>query len=182
MLVMGMISTLGPQPVQAEEKIPVSIIAVIDTQSILRESSAAKSVRTQIEAFRKTYRNEIAKAEELLRKEEQELKRQRPIISAEAFAIKRRQFEDNVAKVQRSVQDRTRTLDRIYSQSMNKVGKVMNSIVTKMAKKMEFNFVIDRAQVLFAAKNVEITQDVLKQLNKEIPKVKVTLPAAVKKQ
>ena len=49
-----------------------------------------------------------------LRANDQELVRQRSVLSAEAFSLKRREFEAKVAQVQREVQDRKRELDKAF--------------------------------------------------------------------
>ncbi|MDH3917889.1 MAG: OmpH family outer membrane protein, partial [Rhodospirillales bacterium] len=75
-------------------------IAVIDTQGIYRESEAVMGLQKRIDAQRSTYQEELRKKEESLRTADQELARQRTILSAEAFAQKRRELEEQVATLQ----------------------------------------------------------------------------------
>ena len=170
-----MLGLVAP-PAAAADKLEPAVIVFIDQQLILRESEAAKSIRKQIDGFRVAYREDIVVEEKRLRVEEQELKRQRPLLSPEAFTAKRRLFEDSVASVQRSVQDRTRLLDRAYTQSMNEVGKVMRVIVAELTQEMGFNIVLEKSQILFARRNLDITQHVLERLNKKLRHVEVPSP------
>ncbi len=173
----------GSQESTAADQLEPAVIVFIDQQLILRESEAAKSIRKQIDGYRVAYREDIVADEKRLRKEEQELKRQRPLLSPEAFTAKRRLFEDSVARVQRSVQDRTRLLDKAYTQSMNEVGKVMRVIVAELTQEMGFNIVLEKSQILFARRNLEITAHVLERLNKKLSHVEVPSPqAAIEKQ
>lgn len=169
---------LVASPAGAADKLEPAVIVFIDQQLILRESEAAKSIRKQIDGFRIAYREDIVVEEKRLRVEEQELKRQRPLLSPEAFTAKRRLFEDSVASVQRSVQDRTRLLDRAYTQSMNEVGKVMRVIVAELTKEMGFNIVLEKSQILFARRNLDITKHVLERLNEKLRHVEVPSPQA----
>ena len=99
------------------------------------------------------------------------------MLSAEVFAAKRRAFEDSVARVQRSVQDRNRLLDRSYSQAMNQVSVTVRKIVAQMAEGMGFNYVVERSQIMFAKRDFNITKQVLEQLNVKLPTVEVPRPS-----
>jgi Skp family chaperone for outer membrane proteins len=158
------------------DQLKPAVIAFIDYQLVLREAVAAKSIRQQIQVFRTEYQNELAQSEKALRSEEQELKRQRAILSAEVFDAKRRAFEDNVARAQRSVQDRNRMLDRSYSQAMNQLGVTVRKIVAGMSEAMGFNYVVERSQIMFAKRDFNITKQVLEQLNAKLPTIEVPQP------
>ena len=75
------------------QAMPNPSIAVLDIQRILRESLAAKSVRPQADKIRGKYQKEVRNQESQLRKAEQDLARQRAILSPEAYAQKRRKFD-----------------------------------------------------------------------------------------
>jgi Skp family chaperone for outer membrane proteins len=157
-------------------KLQPAVIAYLDSQKILRESIAAASIRKQIDAYRVTYRSEVAESEKRLRKEEAELTRQRPILSVEAFAVKRRGFEDSIASVQRIVQNRTRMLDRSFSVAMRQVDSAIRKIVSGLASEYGFNIVLERRQILFAHRDLDITKVVLEKLNATLPDIKVPVP------
>ena len=131
----------------------------------------------QIQAFRNNFQSELATSEQALRNEEQELKRQRALLSAEVFDAKRRAFEDNVARAQRTVQDRNRMLDRSYTQAMNQVSVMVRKIVADMSGALGFNYVVERSQIMFAKRDFNITAQVLEQLNAKLPTVQVSPPS-----
>ncbi len=94
----------APAPLPAAQNLNVM---VVDVQSLLQNSKAAKMVRSQIEQKRVEYTKEISHQEELLRAERgaqrkqraslsaehDTLERQRASLSADVFDQKRRQFE-----------------------------------------------------------------------------------------
>ncbi len=94
------------------QDIPTAKIAVLDTQKILRNSTAAAGIRDQVKQQREIYQDEFAQQERELRAAEEELTRQRSILSSEAFALKRREFSARVAAVERGVETRKRELDQ----------------------------------------------------------------------
>lgn len=159
------------------EKLPKAIVAVLDFQLVMRESAAAKDISRQIKVYRQRYRSEIKVQEDALRNEERKLKQQQAILTPQSFEQKRQEFERRVIAVQRGVQDRTRQLDRALNLALNKVQKAMLPIIAKLTDKEGFNVVVDKSQVLFAKKSLDITKTVIGELNKSLPAVKVPEPA-----
>ena len=162
-------------PAMAQKMKPVAI-AVIDSQRVGREALAFKDARDQLQKVRASYQSEVAKEEEKFRAEEQELTRQRTVLTGEAFDARRRDFERRVTEVQRHVQERSRQLEQSFNDVRGEVGKAMLAIVTDLAKERDFALVIDRAQTHFRADALDITEEVLKRLDKKLPSIKVSLP------
>jgi outer membrane protein len=167
---------MAGQPRVALAELPASVVAVVDVQLILQESAASKSIQKQLEAQRETYQNEISKQEDRLRAVEQELNRQRSVLSPDDFGQKRREFEQQVADVQRTVQARKRVLDQAFNESMTKLRDAVLQIVTEVAGEQKATLVLAKQQVVLAEKSLDLTSAVLDRLNKKIPSVPVTVP------
>jgi len=150
--------------------------AVLDVQKILRSAKAVKSIRDQITTYGTAFEKEIEKEREKLRKGNQELARQRTILAPDAFAEKRREFEQQVVEVQRMVQKRQRDLDKSRTVAMAKVNKSYMDIVTKLANERELFMIIRKGQTAFANPSLDVTKEVLDLLNKKQPTVKVVKP------
>ena len=60
--------------------------------------------------------------------------------------------------------------------ALNKVQKAMLPIIAKLTKNEGYNVVVDKSQVLFAKKSLDITSVVITELNKSLPTVKVPEP------
>lgn len=161
---------------EAKDKVAALNVAVINVELILRNAKSVKVIREQINKYRKTFQEEIQKEEEALRNANQELARQRSLLSAEAFAGKRRDFEKRVASVQRLVQERKLNLDRAQGQAMGKVQDILNTIITKLSQERGISLILRREQTILAVKELEITDVVLERLDKELPTVKVSDP------
>ncbi len=151
-------------------------IAIIDVQWILRESKAVKSIRDQITKFGSKFEEEIEKDRNEIRKANQELARQRTILAPEAFAEKRRKFEQRVVEVQRLVQQRQRQLDKSRNEAMIAVNKAYTGIVSGLANEKNLALIIRKNQTAFSVKTLDVTNDVLARLDKKLPTVKVAEP------
>ena len=158
----------------AAQKLPTTIAAVIDYQRILRDAAAARSIREQIEARRKAYQEEISKEEQRLHEADKEFAKQRSVLSTEAFAEKRREFELDVAEVQRMVQERRRELDRTSAAALNEVKEALIEIVTSIAEERGFNLVLPSSEVLFFSRSLDLTEEVLAKLDARLPQVQLS--------
>jgi outer membrane protein len=159
-------------PVSAQ-KLPPTVAAVIDYQRILQEARAARSIREQIERRRTAYQEEIGQEEQRLREVDQAFAKQRSLLTPEALAEKRREFEQEVVEVQKIVQERRRRLDRASGAALNEVKQALIEIVTGIAEARGFNLVLPSSEVLFFARTIDLTEEVLAQLDQRLPSVDV---------
>jgi Skp family chaperone for outer membrane proteins len=156
--------------------LPAPIIAVVDVDRIRDNSTAAKSVRDQLEKQRQTFQDEISKQENDLRNAEQDLNKQRTVLSPEAFNQRRQQFEQRVAEVQRTVQARRRQLEGAMQTSMSQVNTAVVQSVQDIATARGATLVLPKSQIILVDKAMEVTDEVLAAVNRKLPTVKVTLP------
>ena len=155
------------------QQLPPTVAAVIDYQRILRDAAAARSIREQIETRRKAYQGEISKEEQRLHEADKEFAKQRSLLTPEAFAEKRQDFEEDVSEVQRLVQQRRRELDRAAEVALNEVKTALIEIVTGIAEERGFNLVLPSSEVLFFARRIDLTEEVLAKLDAMLPDVVV---------
>jgi Skp family chaperone for outer membrane proteins len=164
---------LPPVAARAQDKPPAAVVVVVDYARILRDSKAARSIRDQIESRRKTYQDQIAKEEKRLFDADKELAKQRNVLSPEAFAEKRKAFEQDVMKVQRMAQDRRRQLDQVAGVALGNVRNALVEVVGVLADERGFNIVLPSSAVLLFSPKIDLTDEVLAQLDKKLPSVKV---------
>ena len=168
----------APKP-QAGRIVAVEFpIAVLDVQKILRDSSAVKNIREQVTKYGSSFENEIEKERNEIRAANQELTRQRTILSPDAFAEKRRVFEEKVVGVQRLVQQRQRELDASRNRAMAEVNKAYTEVVAKFAAERNLAVILRKVQTVFTLGNLDVTQEVLSRLNKQLPTVKIDKPGS----
>jgi len=171
-LIAGLIAIAGAGVAQAQQG-----FAVVDTQRIMRDSSATKSIGDQIAKLRTTYQQDITKQENELRAAEQELNKQRTIISPEAFAERRRAFEQRVGNLQRDVENRKRELDKSVQVAMGSVQKELNTIIGGLVEERKLTLVLPKSQTIYHSPQMEVTDEVMKRLNAKLPSVRVPPPA-----
>ena len=162
-----------PGPALALDPLPPAVAAVIDYQRILRDAKAAQGIRSQVEARRQRYQDQIAKEEQRLHEADKELTRQRSLLASEAFAERRQTFEEDVAAVQRMVQERRRQLDDVSALALAEVRNTLIEVVGELAESAGFNIVLPSSGVLLFSPKIDLTEDVLVLLDQRLPDVKV---------
>jgi len=155
-------------------KLKPPVTAVIDIQRILKDSTAAQSVRTQLEDRQRSLRDEFAKIEADLHNAEQELQRQRSVLSADAFEEKRLDFERRVGEANRKADTAKTQLNNAFQEALKQIQTAMLGVAEGVAQQMELDLVLPRSQVIFVSQDLDITEPVLKGLNAKLPTVKLT--------
>ena len=164
-------------PAAARGPLPTPVIAVVDTQAIQEQTSAMKSFREQMQKEEQNIRSELTKRESDLRTAEQDLQQQRNLLSADAFAEKRRNFEAQVGEFQRYAASRKRQLEGAYNDGMRQVDQAMNGVLREIAAERGLNLIMPRgALMLLADTNLDITDDVKRRLDNRLKTVAVKLP------
>jgi outer membrane protein len=148
-------------------------IAVLNIQEIMRESSAAKSVKTTLEAQQKSFQSEMATKEQSLQAKEKELAQQKSVLSPEEFEKRVKDFRTQASAAQRDVQTKKSKLDKAFADALGEIQKSVVDIVTEQAKAKELEAVFPTSQLLYAAPALDITASVLAELNKRLPRVQV---------
>ncbi len=157
----------------AAEVLPPAVVAVVNYQRLLREAKAARHIREQIEARRQRYQKEIKQKEQELLEKERQITRQRGLLSPEAFAEKRREFEREAAAVQREVQERRRQLDAASANAYAEVRNAIIEVVGELAEERGFNLVLPSTAVLLFSPRLDLTEEVLAGIDARLPSVEV---------
>lgn len=157
-------------------------IAVVNIQQVMQDSSAAKSMREQLDAKRKSFQSQVSKKEEELKKENQDLVKEQTVLSPEAFDKKLKEFKAKTIAAQKDAHAKGLSLEEALSASFGEIQKSVYSIVSSIAKDKGYSAVLVSSQLLYSDASLDITQDVLSKLNKTLPNVTVNFKSANAKE
>jgi len=149
-------------------------LGVVDLNEITRKSLMSKDIARQIDSKRRTFRDEIKNEEEKLRSDNDELQKQRVLLSPEALQNKFRALQQRQTALQRKVQQRNQEFIRLRSFATREFEKERVKAVMDVTKKHKFTLVIRRREVVVRADFLDITGLVLETLNKR--KTKFNIP------
>jgi len=168
-----------PAPLHAQQKTQFTI-AVIQYQRILREAKATKSIRPQREKLRADFEQAIRDEERKLRAAERELVNQRSILSPEAYAQRRQHLGERAKEAQRKASAKKREIERALAVAMTKVRGNLRKITAAIAKERSVSLVLPGSTVILFEKKYDITKEVLRRLDEQLPSVKVIMPPTTK--
>lgn len=161
-------------PALAQEAQP-TVIAVADVQRLLRESTAGASLEGQLTEMRASLAALVAEREQVLRQQEQELQEQSSILAPETFAERRRAFEEDVIEFQRDVRERQRRVDEAYGEGLNQIRLAIIEILQQMVEERGYDLILPQAQILVGSRELDITDDVLTELDRRVPTITISV-------
>jgi len=166
------------KPARAADAVqfPSAVVAIVDMQTIMSQSKAAKSVNAQVQKHRQVILDKLAKLEKDLREREQELQKQAALVSPEALAGKRKEYETKRLEGKELVQT-GRKIDAARNTSLAELQKQVALIIADVAKSHGITVVLPGDVILLADSNINITGEVLAILDKKITQIKVEMPA-----
>ena len=162
-------AALGTFAQQADEgdvtNFSVERVGIIDLSEVLRQSQATINVRDLLDEKRAEFQEQFAAREVELLSREKSLKSKRDIMSKEAYEAEVRLFQDEVAKVQREIQQKRKSLDNAFQQAQDKLRNLAIEIVGDIAKEQKLDLVANRSNVLVFRNQLDLTKIVLARLN-----------------
>lgn len=184
LLAVALLALLAAPGAVSAQDAPGVRLGILDVGRALRDASAVKGIRSQLDRYMDSYRADTQKEEQSLRAADAELGRKRTVLSAEAFAAERQKLEQRVAAAQGKVQDRRQSLERVHAEAMQKVQDALAGIVSAIAKERGLTLILRKDQTLFALPAYDISDEAMKRLDKQLPSVKIGNPntPAPKKQ
>ena len=156
---------------EADAKQPV--IAVLDVQLAMRRAAAAKGINTAMEARRKAFEEEIAAEREVLKDEEQKLRKQGTILSPEAMNEKRRVLENKISDLRRKAEQRRGILNRAFTGATRKLRSEIAKVLAEIMSERKITLTLARKAVLVFDQRLSVTDEVLKRLDENMPNVTI---------
>ena len=151
------------------------IIAVLDVQQVLRRAAAAKGIREVLEARRKKFEKEISEERLQLQGEENQLRKQSTILSPEAMSNKRRVLENKVSDLRRKAEQKRGILNRAFNGATRELRQEIAKVLADLMKERNITITLARKAVLVFDQRLNVTEEVLKRLDKNLPNVKIDI-------
>ncbi|MCB1681614.1 MAG: OmpH family outer membrane protein [Alphaproteobacteria bacterium] len=150
-------------------------IAVVDIEALMSDSTAAKSIKQQVETNRKKFETEMEGLEKQLRDSLEKLKAESKDLSKEDLEKKAQEFEEKRFEARKTLKSRIASLNKGSAEAMNTLTSSIFKVCAKLADEKKYDLIITRNNVIVGAKSLDITPEVMKRLNDTLPDVKVTI-------
>ena len=154
-------------------------IAVIRMDEIQNEAVALKDLRKQKENYESKLRDELTKRQKELEKEKAEIEKSQDVLSREALQRRVVDYQGRVNDLQRDLTERAQSIEMSFQKALNEVQtKHLDPIIEGTIAKKKLSLVIDGrfARTGADAENLDITEEIVKALDKKVSKVKMDTP------
>ena len=153
---------------------PNTSIGIIDLNKILTDADASIDAAEQIEQIANEIENEIKLSDEEIIKEQNLLIESQSIMAPEAFESKRIEYESKDQKYNNERQSKLLKIDELIAVSRNDILNAVKPILEDISNKKGITIVLEKASVMLNAEKMDITNEVLKKLNKSLPTINVS--------
>jgi len=150
---------------------PAPKIVVVNVQRIMTDSLAAKDLKAQLEAKKNQYQAEIKTKGDKLKKEKDDLDKQQGVLAKDVLVSKQKAFLAEYKNVQDDANQKSITFENAEKNASRDILASVQDIINDLAKEQGFNLAIPTSQLLFAHKDFDISDEVIKRLDAKMPKV-----------
>jgi len=166
-------------PVAAQaQRIGPAVVAVVDTDRISRECTACRAATTQLQTQENALRTRAQALQTQLRTTGQPIQTAVQALNGRQpdAALQQRitAFQTQERTAQQELATSQRNLQSTQAHVNQQIGARLGPIITNVAQARGANVAVDRNATLFAAPALDITNEVLTQLNQQLPSVSVT--------
>ncbi len=172
---LGLVALAGPVEAQ-QNAVPAARIILVDFDRVSRESLVGKDIAAQMESHRVDLEKKARAIQDKLKAEEEEIAKQRNIISPEAFQERVRGLQQKAQQKQAELQDLQQQARRAMQQAQLEVQRVLRPIVKEVMDRHGANMVLDKALVSQHAAGLDVTTEVIEKLDQAMPSFQVQLP------
>ena len=143
----------------------------LDLNMIMENSNAGKSINSQLEANHKKNIANFQKLEEELKNEEAKIISQKTVISKEDFEKKIMNLRDKANKYRKERNDSINNLNNQRLNATQKMITLIRPILSEYSDNNSISLIIQKRNIVIGKTALDITDDILKIVNKKIVKI-----------
>jgi outer membrane protein len=142
-------------------------IGLVDLFRAVNESDQGKKAKSELEAIIKGKQESLEEKGKAIEKLKGELDKQAGVLSAEAKKGKEEEMERLAREYQRTVADSQNDIRKKEGELTGRIVKDLRDIVLSIAQEESYTLILEKAEglILFADKNLDITDSVIKRFD-----------------
>jgi outer membrane protein len=147
--------------------------AFVDFSKVLNESAAGSKAQDFLKKKLESEIKKYNKLEQDVRKEENQIISQKKLISNEEYQKKVTALRTKVGKMQKEKRESFNNIGKMRNKAKTDLLKVLNPIIKKYMEENKIRIVLDKSSILLGDSTLDITDPVIKNLNKELKTLKL---------
>ena len=147
------------------------IIVFVDMDKIIATSNAGKKIQNSMDKFAKKENQKSDTIENKLKKKEQEILKQKNVISKEELDNKIKSFQIELSKLRKEKIKFNRSIIKRNQESTNKIVNEINKILTEYASNNSVSLIIQKKNIIIGKTELDITPQILKEFNSKVKSI-----------
>ena len=145
----------------------------LDFKFILNESIAGKKAQKYLKNKLEKGFNQLREKEKSIQEEEKKIIDQKKIIKPEEYKKKVESLRSKVSNLQTERKKLLEDVTKQRSKARNELLKNLNPIIKDYMKEKSIRMVVDKKSLLLADQSLNITDEIVKRLNKKLKSIKL---------
>jgi len=146
-------------------------IVFVDMDRIIANSNAGKKVQSSIDKFAKKENQKFDSTESGLKKKEQEILKQKNILSKEELDKKVKSFQAELSKLRKEKIEFNRNIIKKNKEATSKIVNEINKILTQYASENSISLIIQKKNIIIGKTEMDITPQILKEFNSKVKSI-----------
>ena len=175
-----LVALSGPLYLRAQSAAPAAgKIGVINIQGAIANTAEGKKVLGDLQTKYKPRQNALQSLQQEINAIQDQLTKQAATLSDEEQARLNREAEDKQKQLKRDAEDAQTDFNHDRDEAINKIGQKMVRVISDYAQQNGFTLILDDQQipVYFAAKDIELTAEIIKRYDAANPVAESGAPA-----
>ena len=145
----------------------------LDFKYILNQSDAGKKAQVFLKKKLDNGIKKLKEKEKAIQAEEKKIIQQKKVISAEEYKKQVNALRNKVSSLQKERNMLLETVAKQKSKARTELLKNLNPIIQDYMKEKKIRMVLDKKSLLLADENLDITKDIITNLNKKLKSIKL---------
>lgn len=144
-------------------------VGYVDTQKVVFASAAGKKAKETLDADYGKRKKDIEKRRADIEKMNQDLEKKKSVLSEEVMGKKQMELQEEMMKFQKSVAENQMELQKREKELLEPVFEKLRKVIEKVAQEKGFHLILEKQApvILYAQKDGDLTEDVIKAFEKE---------------
>lgn len=146
-----------------------SKVGYVDMQKAIQSTTAGKKAKESLDAEFQKRKGTLDKSKADIEKMGQDLEKKKSVLSEEVLGKKQMELQEEMMKFQKKVGENQLDLQKKEEELLKPILTKMKAVVEKVASEKGYTMVLEAKgqNVLYAQKDADLTDDVVKAFEKE---------------
>ena len=167
----------------AAQTLPPAVIVVVNLDQVFQDSTAGKTAQTELKTRLDGIQSRLASLRTSFGAEEQTLGKAQPAQGAtpavvQAWQAKVKDFTTRKTQAEQELQKRDQDFQASRQYVLKQINDGAQPIITQIMKERGASIAVPEGATLQHSASIDVTTDVIARLDKSLPRVSSTAPAA----